>query len=235
MGLTWSHDSKWLAYTKTGTNNFRQIKVWSSKNDSIRALTNSFADSFSPAWDRDGHHLYFLASTNLALGSGWANTSAITSDPSYAAYIINLKKDDTSPFKPQSDEEKVSEEKKPEAEAKKPAKVKTPEKKTEKDTTKTASKEPMDVVIDFSNIERRTIAMPLPRGNYRLIVSGPSGTAFFGEQKEGVTGLVHRNIPWKNEKQGCEWRQSGSVSSTETRCWQIGSDWKIMNTSSARK
>ena len=81
MGLTWSHDSKWLTYTKTGTNNFRQIKVWSVKNDSIYALTNSFADSFSPAWDRDGYHLYFLASTNLALGSGWANTSSIISDP----------------------------------------------------------------------------------------------------------------------------------------------------------
>ncbi len=72
-------------------------------------MTNTFADSFSPAWDRDGHHLYFLASTNLALGSGWANTSSITSDPDYAAYIVNLKKEDTSPFKPRSDEETITE------------------------------------------------------------------------------------------------------------------------------
>ncbi len=87
-------------------------------------MTNSFADSFSPAWDRDGKHLYFLASTSLALGSGWANTSAITSDPDYAAYIINLKKDDPSPFIPRSDEETVKEEKKPEPDVKKPAKGK---------------------------------------------------------------------------------------------------------------
>ncbi len=143
MGLTWSHDSKWLAYTKTGTNNFRQIKVWSAKNDSIYALTNSFADSFSPAWDRDGHHLYFLASTNLALGSGWANTSAITSDPVYGAYTINLKKEDPSPFKPRSDEETVTEEKKPEPDAKKTSKAKLPEKQVAKDTTKTAAREPV--------------------------------------------------------------------------------------------
>ena len=128
MGLTWSHDSQWLAYTKTGTNNFRQIKVWSAKSDSKYALTDSFADSFSPAWDRDGKHLYFLASTNLALGSGWVNTSAITSDPDYTAYVINLRKDDPSPFKPLSDEESVKEEQKPETEAKKPAKGKQPEK-----------------------------------------------------------------------------------------------------------
>ena len=135
-GLAWSHDSQWLAYTKTGLNHFRQIKVWSAKTDSIHSLTNSFADSYSPAWDRDGHHLYFLASTDLALGSGWANTSAITSDPDYSAYVINLRKDDPSPFKPRSDEEKVTEEKKPESATKKTTRSKQ-EEKTDEDSTKT--------------------------------------------------------------------------------------------------
>jgi tricorn protease len=65
-----------------------------------------------------------------------------------------------------------------------------PEKKADKDTTKTTAKEPLPVLIDFKNIERRTIAMPLSRGNYRLITDGPAGTLFIGEQKEGVSGLV---------------------------------------------
>ena len=236
MGLTWSHDSKWLAYTKTGLNHFRQIKVWSAKNDSIYALTNSFADSFSPAWDRDGRHLYFLASTNLALGSGWANTSSITSDPDYAAYIVNLKKEDTSPFKPRSDEETITEEKKPEAEAKKPSKGKVPEKKADKDTTKTSAKEPVPVVIDFENIERRTIAMPLPRGNYRLIIGGPAGTSFIGEQKEGVSGLVIQKYTLE-KREGKEFVSGASqvsVSSDGNKMLaMIAGDWKIMNTSSA--
>ena len=236
MGLTWSHDSKWLAYTKTGINHFRQIKVWSSKNDSIYALTNTFADSFSPAWDRDGHHLYFLASTNLALGSGWANTSSITSDPDYAAYIVNLKKEDTSPFKPRSDEETITEEKKPEADAKKPSKGKLPEKKADKDTTKTAAKEPVPVLIDFENIERRTIAMPLSRGNYRLITDGPAGTLFIGEQKEGVSGLVIQKYTLE-KREGKEFVSGASqvsVSSDGNKMLaMIAGDWKIMNTSSA--
>ena len=236
MGLSWSHDSKWLAYTKTGTNNFRQVKVWSSKNDSIYALTNSFADSFSPSWDRDGHHLYFLASTNLALGSGWANTSAITSDPVYGAYIINLKKDDPSPFKPRSDEETITEEKKPASDAKKPSTQKLPEKKSDKDTTKIAAKEPVSVLIDFANIERRTIAMPLPRSNYRLIIGGPSGTLFTGEQKEGVSGLVIQKftLEKREAKEFVSGASQVSVSSDGNKMLaRIGSDWKIMNTSSA--
>jgi len=238
MGLTWSHDSKWLAYTKTGTNHFRQIKVWSVKNDSIYSLTNSFADSFSPAWDREGKHLYFLASTNLALGSGWANTSAITSDPSYGAYIINLKKDDPSPFKPKSDEEAVpeAEEKKPAADPKKAPKTKAAADKTEKDTTKTSGKEPVAVVIDFENIERRTITLPSLRGNFRLTISGPAGTVFIGEQKEGVTGLVLQKytVDKQEGKEFISGASQVSVSSDGTKMLaRIGSDWKIMNTSSA--
>jgi tricorn protease len=236
MGLTWSHDSKWLAYTKTGINHFRQVKVWSSKNDSIYALSNTFADSFSPAWDRDGHHLYFLASTNLALGSGWANTSSITSDPDYAAYIVNLKKEDTSPFKPRSDEETITEEKKPVADAKKPLKGKLPEKKADKDTTKTAAKEPIPVLIDFQNIERRTIAMPLSRGNYRLVLDGPAGTLFIGEQKEGVSGLVIQKytLEKREAKEFISGASQVSVSGDGNKMLaMISGDWKIMNTTSA--
>ena len=235
MGLTWSNDSRWLAYTKTGSNNFRQIKVWSAANDSIYALTNSFADSFSPAWDRDGKHLYFLASTNLALGSGWANTSAITSDPEYGAYIINLKKDDPSPFKPRSDEETVTEEPKPVTTVKKTTKGKLPEK-SDKDTTGAAKKEPVAVSIDFKNIERRTITMPLSRGNYRMILSGPSGTVFIGEQKEGASGVVIQKftLEKREAKEFLSGASQVSVSADGNKMLaRTGSDWKIMSTSSA--
>ncbi len=235
MGLTWSHDSQWLAYTKTGTNNFRQIKVWSSKSDTRHALTDPFADSFSPAWDRDGRHLYFLASTNLALGSGWANTSAITSDPDYTSYVINLRKDDPSPFKPLSDEESVKEEKKPEPEAKKPAKGKQPEK-ADTDSTDEKGKGPVAVTIDFANIGRRTITLPVPGGNYRMLVSGPSGTVFIGESKEGVPGFVIKKftLEKREAKDFVSGASQVSVSADGNKMLaRTGSDWKIMNTSSA--
>ncbi len=235
MDLTWSHDSQWLAYTKTGKNNFRQIKVWSVKSDSRDALTDSFADSFSPAWDRDGKHLYFLASTNLALGSGWANTSAITSDPDYTAYVINLRKDDPSPFKPQSDEETVKEENKPEPDAKKPAKGKQPEKNAA-DSTGVKSKEPVAVTIDFANMGRRTITLPLPGGNYRMLVSGPSGTLFIAESKEGTPGYVIKKftLEKREAKDFISGASQVSVSADGNKMLaRTGSDWKIMNTTSA--
>ena len=83
MGLTWSPDSQWLAYAKAGDNQLRAIQTFNVKTKSRRPLTNAFADAFSPAWDRNGKNLYFLASTEVALGSGWANTSSQMANPEY--------------------------------------------------------------------------------------------------------------------------------------------------------
>jgi tricorn protease len=107
-------------------------------------------------------------------------------DPNYAAYVINLRKEDLSPFKPRSDEEAPAEEKKPEPETKKPADKKASTKKPAEEDKEVKPKEPEPVTIDFGNgIERRTIALPLPKADYRLVLSGPTGTVFIGEQKSG--------------------------------------------------
>jgi tricorn protease len=104
------------------------------------------------------------------------------------------------------------------------------------DTTKKVTKEPIPVLIDFKNIERRTVALPLPGGNYRLIVSGPSATLFIGEEKPNVTGLVIQKftLEKRETKEFISGATRVSVSSDGTRMLaKIGSEWKIMNTSSA--
>ena len=236
MGLTWSPDSKWLAYTKSGSNNFRRVTVWSVKDNSIYPLTNSFADSFSPAWDRDGRHLYFLASTELALASGWANTSSMSADPQYSAYVINLRKEDVSPFKPKSDEESIVEEKKPEAESNKAADKKSKEKKPEADAKETKPKEPEPVQIDVEGLERRTISLTTPKANYRLMIAGPSGTVFMGEQKPGTRDMViHKFTLEKREaKEFISGATQVSVSNDGNKMLaQVSGSWKVMNTASA--
>ncbi len=197
MGLTWSPDGQWLAYSKAGANSLRAIQTWNVKTKAKRALTNPFADAFSPAWDRDGKHLYFLASTEVALGSGWANTSSQMANPEYEAYVINLRKGDQSPFKPKSDEEEA----KPAPTEEKPAAAaetkKEPEKKTDKDKKEPAAPEKpkekkLEVVIDFENIERRTIPLGMPKRNYTGMVAGPEGSVFVGERMPNKPGVVHK-------------------------------------------
>ena len=170
IGLNWSPDSNWIAYEKSAENNFRQIYIWSLKSNTKRAITDPFADSFSPVWDLDKKHLYFLASTNVALGSGWANTSAMTADPSYAAYVVNLDKKDSSPFKPKSDEEEVKKEK--------GEKKKDDKKKDSK--SKGGKKKPVakPMTIDFDGLARRTFPLGIRSGNYWYLVAGPKGSVF---------------------------------------------------------
>lgn len=232
MGLTWSHDSKWLAYSKGGTNNFRRIMIWSVTEKSVKPVTNEFADSYSPTWDMDSSHLYFLASTDLALGSGWANTSSMTSDPVYSPYIINLKKDDPSPFKLRSDEESVEKESDSEKEQK-DKKGKEKEKSSVSKEEDTEKKE--KVVIDFENIERRTIPLPVPRRNYSLIKNGPAGTVFLGEQRENVSGVVLHKFTLKEReaKEFISGARQVSVSADGNKILaMVNGNWKVMTTSS---
>lgn len=186
MGLVWSPDSKWLAYSKTGANNFRRIMVWSLASGKATPLSDPLADASQPAWDRDGKHFYFLASTDAALGSGWANTSAILSRPSFAAYVVVLRKEDGPPFPLKSDDEAESAAggggkadgagggKTGEAMAGAGA-TGAPAK---KDSAAKKDSSAAGVKIDFENLDRRTVAMPIPAANYRQTMSGPKGSVF---------------------------------------------------------
>jgi len=178
--LAWSPDSKKLAYIKTVSNNFHRVMIWDSEAKTITPLTDEFADAYSPTWDNDKKHFYFLASTDVALGSGWANTSSMTASPSFAAYVVVLQKDQDSPFIPKSDEEEVKKEKPADGD-----KDKKEEKPKEEKTEKSE-----DVKIDFDNIGRRTIAMPLPTGNYASMAAGPAGSVFLAERPAGSFALT---------------------------------------------
>ncbi len=175
INLSWSPDSRWLAYSKVFPNLYHRIVVWSAESGEARAITDALADAISPAWDRDGRHLYFLASTNLALQSGWLNLSSLTADPQYAPYVMVLRDDDPTPFPLESDEEE------PEAgedEA-------SGEQQEEGDEGADDS-----VRIDFEGIERRIVALPMPVRRYGTVVAGPEGSVFIGETVENRPGEV---------------------------------------------
>ncbi len=235
MGLSWSPDSKWLSYAKAGSNGFRTIVVWSVENKKATSLTDPFADAFSPVWDADGLRLYFLASTELALRSGWANTSSQTSAPEYNAYLINLKKDEPSPFKPRSDEEVTKEEgKKPEE--KDSAAIKDKNKKDGKngnDVKDEKKEEGTKVIIDFDDIQRRIIPLPMPKRNYEMMINGPKGHVFVGEQKPNTPGItLHKfSIEKREAKEFISGARQVSVSADGTKMLaRVNGDWKVMET-----
>ena len=215
--LKWSPDSKWIAYEKSGSNNFRQVYIYSLAKDNSTPITDAFADSFSPAWDLNKKQLYFLASTEVALGSGWANTSSMTADPAYAAYVINLDANDDSPFKPKSDEEEIKEE--------------SDEKEDEKKEDKADKEDP--IIIDFEDIGRRTLALPIPSRYYGYIVAGPKGSIFIGEYTQNNRGAILHKFSLKDQesKEFASGVSSVSVTANGKHMLaQIKGDWQVINT-----
>ena len=230
--MKWSPDSKWIAYSKTGANMFRQVFVWSLKDNKSNPITDNFADSFSPTWDLNNKQLYFLASTDVALGSGWANTSSITAKPAYAAYVINLRAADDSPFKAKSDEETVrTDEIKP---AKKTVATDSLKRKATTDSIKTKSADSTKMVlINFEGISRRILPLGMPVKNYQYTIQGPEGTVFIAEAIENKPGVIINKFTLKDKK-SVEFLSGASAVSVTTNgknmLAKVGESWKVIAT-----
>jgi tricorn protease len=220
MGISWSPDSNWLAYGRSFPNGLRRIVVWSLEDDEARPITGPMADAMTPSWDRDGKHLYLLASTDVALGSGWANTSRMGADPSYAAYVIVLPAEESTPFVPESDEE---EPKKDEDGGDEDGDKKDDEEEEEE----------LEVLIDFDGIERRIVALPLPAARYALTVAGPEGSVFIGEATPGERGLTLHKFTLEDREAEEFVTEARSISVSddgEKMLYRSGDDWFVVGT-----
>ena len=197
MGITWAPDSKWLAYSKAFPNRFRRIVVWSLADGKVRPVTDPLADAVSPAWDRNGRHLYFLASTDLGLSSGWANISSIGRPVTRGAYIALLRATDSTPFGPQSDEEGQA--------AAAPPRPSTPPTPSTAPTTPTSPSAPSSptspardtaagsatpVRIDFDGLDRRILSLQVPVRDYAGLETGPTGIVFLAERIPNQPGTT---------------------------------------------
>ena len=103
----WSPDSRWIAYSRQLDSTLHAVFVYGLEDKTTHQLTDGLSDTGSPAFDKNGKYLYFLASTDdgPAIVSSMGHYKLpLTS----SVYVIVLRKDLKSPLAPQSDEEKVT-------------------------------------------------------------------------------------------------------------------------------
>ncbi|MBE0565001.1 MAG: PD40 domain-containing protein [Krumholzibacteria bacterium] len=175
----WSPDSRWLAYSKRLPNQFNAVFVHSLETGRSTQVTDGLSDSHSPAWDRGGKHLYFLASTDYGLNVGWLDMSSYHRPLNYAIYVAVLDAAAPSPLEPQSDEEDGDEAK--------------DEKKDEEKDTKKKDEAPVPVKIDFAGLDQRILALNVPARPYGDLAAGDEGVLFYTEEVPNQPGLsLHR-------------------------------------------
>ncbi len=180
----WSPDSKWMAYTKQLENHLRAVFVYSLDTKKATQITDGMSDCLYPNFDVNGKYLYFTASTNMGLTTGWLDMTNEEHPVTRGVYVVVLRKDLPSPIAPESDDEKVGEEKKDENKASDENKGKEGEKKEEKE------KKPVHVTIDFANIGQRILALPIPAENYVGLSAGKTGELFLAELPPVVIGFT---------------------------------------------
>jgi tricorn protease len=201
-----SPDGRWIAYSRRLKSMFRAIFVYNVETGQKHQLTDGLADATSPAWDASGKYLWFLASTNFGLNSGWLDMGAYDRPVTSALYLVVLKKGEPSPLLPESDEERAA------------AAVRGDSTHSAADTASNsvipqerasvAIHRPV-VGIDFEGIAQRTIAVPaLAQRDYSNLAAGPAGTVYWVEDTPqtgtadptGPTGGVLHRYMLKDRK-----------------------------------
>jgi tricorn protease len=168
LNPAWSPDSRWISYTKQLKSHLHAVFAYSIEQNKSFQITDGMSDALHAAFDPDGKHLYFTASTDTALSSGWLDMSSMQRPATRSVYVAVLAKDLPSPLAPESDEEKA---------AAKDDKEK-PEDKPKEDKAK---KDVPNVRIDFENISQRILALPIPPRNYLTMAAGKTGVLYLLE------------------------------------------------------
>jgi len=170
----WSPDGDWIAYSKRMHNQFRTIYAYSLEEDESIALTDGMADAIQPAWDKSGDYLYFMASTDYGLNTGWLDMSAYERAVERGLYLAVLDEETPSPLLPESDEEPVDDE----------------SGEREEGDEKGAE---ADVQIDADGLDQRILSLDVPVDQYTGLYAATQGTIFYAEAGGSTPGLdIHR-------------------------------------------
>ncbi len=184
----WSPDSKWIAYQRDLNNQLHAIFLYSMDTHKSTQVTDGMSDATSPAFDANGKYLYFLSSTNDGPSSAGIDLSSLNRSQTTAPYVVVLARDGASPIPPESDDEKVKDEKKPDDQ--KEDEAKPADKSTGKDAARSEAKpedkdkekkEPVKVTVDLENIGNRILSLPIPERNYMSLGAGKDGVIYLLE------------------------------------------------------
>ena len=181
----WSPDSRWIAYSRRLDNHLRAVFLYDVDTGHTHQITDGMSDAVSPAFSRDGKLLYFAASTNVALRTGWLDMTSYERPQRRALYVVVLAADEPSPLLPEAGDEVVEEEEKGKG------KGKGKEEEEEED-------QEVVVVLDLDGIDQRILALPVPEGDYRDLRAVEDGKLLYIEQTDD--GAVLRRFDLAEEE-----------------------------------
>lgn len=158
--VTWSPDSRWLAYALNDANGVYRIHAYNRETGAILPLTSNRYEDRSPAWSIDGKWMFFLSDRHMesVVGSSWASRQPFPClDNKTKLYMLPLISGLQSPFEPPNEL--------------------TPDDtaaKADKDKDKDKEDSGVVVSIDSTGLVGRLIELPVSPGNYGSLTANES-------------------------------------------------------------
>ena len=183
---SWSHDSKWIAYTIITNYSFEVAYLYSLENKKSHAVSDGLSNLTEPTFDPSGKYLYLLASTDAGPLQNWFDQSSIDMKSTNNIYLVTLQNDIESPFSKENDREEGIKE-----EAKKDGKS--------KDSKKSEIK---DLVIDFKGLKNRIVSVPLKSSDYQNLRVMKEGVLhYLKTNSDGESSVYKYDLEEKEEKE----------------------------------
>lgn len=165
--VSWSSDSKWLAYSRGLENRNMTTFIYDTKSYIKHQVVSGYYSTMRPEFDPSGKYLYVLTNRSFRpMYSDFDNSFTYPNATQIAA--ISLRSDVESPLAARNDEVESTDEDNGEADdddGDKKSKKKKKNKDKSKDDDEGEDKEKV-VEIDFDRFESRMVLLPPAPGNY---------------------------------------------------------------------
>lgn len=163
--VTWSSDSKWLAYSKDLNNRSSAVFIYSIQNEKTQQVTSGYYSDNDPSFDPDGKYLYFTTNRTFNPVYSDLDNSWIYPNSTNIA-LVTLNENIISPLAAKNDTTAIKKDE-PKKDEKGEKKDDAKEKKDDKEKLK-------EVKISVDNFESRVVILPVTAGNFGRIqaVSG---------------------------------------------------------------
>jgi tricorn protease len=205
---SWSPDSAWIAYSKTDRRGAGQMHLYSLDQKKTSKISDGFYNDTNPVFDPAGKYIFFLSQRYFfpSVGQLDQRFNYYSTD---GVFALTLKNDETSPFTPQSDEEKASSTEKDkdkdakdqkDANGKKDA-AKTsgkPGKEDKEEPKQDEKKEqpPKPIKVDLTGIENRVAPVPIASGIYSSLQARKGKLFYMAQPPEArAAGTGQDNAP----------------------------------------
>jgi len=180
--VSFSPDSRWLAYTTSGENYFGRIVLHEIATGRSHVVTDGLAHAGNPAFSAKGDLLYFTASINSGPSQVGLDLSTQERPRRAGLYAVVLAADGKSPLAPKAGDEDGKKDEEPKKDEPKKDDKKADAKKDEKKDEKTGDKKPDPVKltkVDLDGLADRVVALPVAERNYDGLAVGSDGALFY--------------------------------------------------------